>query len=138
MMTSSLKQLFESPCVCSLYSYLKKVSCWYAMVSAQHFCCFFHSRCSLITGHSSMYVCGGIWGRVYVGLHPLAASLAELTYGPFFMCCQGEMLAAPPVGFGIQECETGSTCLGRDTGTVYNTSCSYPNRMREMDRPPWH
>lgn len=79
-MTSSPKPLFESPCVCFLYSYLKKASCWYSMISAQHLCyffLFFHSRCSFITGHSSVYVCGGIWGWVYVPIRWLPALLSS-------------------------------------------------------------
>lgn len=46
------------------------------------------------TGHSSVYVCSGTWAWVYVGLHSLATSLAEFTYGPF-LCVAREKCLLP-------------------------------------------
>lgn len=57
----------------------------------------------------------------------MTANFAELTCCPYLCVCQGEMPAASPVGFRIQECEAGPTCLGRDTGMA-------PTECNEGDR----
>ena len=93
-MTSSPKQWFERPCVCSVCSCLKKASCRYAMVSARHLCCFF-------TGHSSVCVCSGTWAWVCVGLHPLPPALLSSHVVLFYVlpgrnaCCPSSWLWNP-------------------------------------------
>ena len=69
------------------------------MISARHFCIFavffffFHSRYSFITGHIQC-TCVVAFEGGCVGLHPLAASLAELTYGPY-LCVAREKCLLP-------------------------------------------
>lgn len=51
-----------------------------------------------------------------------------------FYVCQGEMLAASPVGVGIKEREAGPTCFGRDAGMTLTAG----SHVTEDDRPHWH
>lgn len=91
-----------------------------AMLSFLHsffaFFFFFKDMCIFMIGYDFVYVCTAFWGWVYIRLYHLTANFTELTCCPYFCVCQGEMPAASPVGIRIQECEAGSTCLGRDTG----------------------
>ena len=85
--------------MCVLYSYHKKTSCWYAMISAQHFCFFFLFFFFFTPGTVSLLVivqctCVVAFEGGCVGLHPLAASLAELTYGPY-LCVAREKCLLP-------------------------------------------
>ncbi|KAL0623659.1 Brefeldin A-inhibited guanine nucleotide-exchange protein 3, partial [Plecturocebus cupreus] len=44
--------------------------------------------------------------------------VTHLVQPPKVLGLQGEMPAASPVGFGIQECEAGPTCFGRDADSL--------------------